>query len=66
MKDDKLLVNLNGKLFQIAGAEKLIARPPKYVRKQVVSTRLTCIDKLSEWLGCATYSEWLMQVAGLL
>jgi len=56
-KDDKLLVSSNGKLFQTAGAEQLKAQPPKDVREQVVSSRLTCIDDLSERVGGATVSS---------
>jgi len=44
-------------LFQTAGAEQLKAQPPKDVREQVVSSRLTCIDDLSERVGGATVSS---------
>jgi hypothetical protein len=38
-KNDTLLVNSNGKLFQTADAEKLKARPPKDVRERPTSRR---------------------------
>jgi len=55
-KYDKLLVSSKCKLFETAGAEQLNAQPPKDVREQVVSSRLTCIDDRSEREGGATVS----------